>query len=90
MEWFVTWGLLTVCAVLLVVLLVRRPQDNGSETRLREEIRALRREQTESHAAEQARLHQALNAHTERVSRTLTEAVERRPTAAPISRTEGE
>ncbi len=77
MELIVTWGLLAVCAVLLVVLLVRRPQDDGSEARLREEIRALRREQTESHAAEQARLHQALNAQTERVNRTLTEAVER-------------
>ncbi len=77
MEMFVTWGLLVLCAVLLVVLLVRRPQDNGGEARLREEIRALRREQNESRAAEQARLHQALNAQTERVSRTLTEAVGR-------------
>lgn len=77
METFVTWGLLAVVAVLLVVLLVRRPQEDGSEERLRAEIRALRSESAESRAAQQAQLYQALTTQTEQVNRTLTEAVAR-------------
>lgn len=77
MEIFVTWGLLAVVVVLSLVVLLRRPQDNGSEARLREEIRALRRENAESRAAEQDRLYQTLNAQSDRLNRTLAESVAR-------------
>ncbi len=77
MEMYITWGLLAVVLVLLLAVLLRRPQDNGSETRLREEIRALRRENAESRAAEQDRLYQTLNAQSDRLNRTLSEAVAR-------------
>lgn len=77
MEIYVTWGLLAVVVVLLLVVLLRRPQDNGSEARLREEMRALRRENAESRAAEQERLYQTLNTQSDRLNRTLSEAVAR-------------
>lgn len=75
MEWYITWGLLAAVIVLLAVLLLRRPQDNGSEARLREEIRALRQENAAARAAEQERLHNVLNAQSDRVNRTLSESV---------------
>jgi len=77
MEMYITWGLLAVVLVLLLAVLLRRPQDNGSEARLREEIRALRRENAESRAAEQDRLYQTLNTQSDRLNRTLSEAVAR-------------
>ncbi len=77
MEIYVTWGLLAVVIVLLLTVLLRRPQDNGSEARLREELRALRRENAESRAAEQERLYQTLNTQSDRLNRTLSEAVAR-------------
>lgn len=77
MEMYVTWGLLAAVIVLLLTVLLRRPQDNGSEARLREELRALRRENAESRAAEQERLYQTLNMQSDRLNRTLSEAVAR-------------
>ncbi len=77
MEFYVTWGLSAIALVLLLAVLLRHPRDNGSEARLREELRALRRELAESRAAEQERLYQTLNTQSDRLNRTLSEAVER-------------
>ena len=86
MEHYITWALLAVVAVLLVVSLLRRPRtaDDGSESRLREEIRASRRETTDAlqtmsqrQAQQQAAQLQAETANQERLYRTLSEQSER-------------
>lgn len=81
MEQYITWVLLAVVLVVQILLLVRRPRpaDDGSESRLREEIRASRREtadalsamagrQTQQQAADQERLHNALTAQSRQLS----------------------
>lgn len=53
MEHYITWILLAVVLVAQIVLLVRRPKstDDGSEGRLRDEIRASRRETADALSA---------------------------------------
>lgn len=53
MEHYITWILLAVVLVVQIVLLVRRPKstDDGSEGRLRDEIRASRRETADALSA---------------------------------------
>ncbi len=82
---YIIVGLLSVNIVLLVVLLVRRqkPVDDGSEERLREEIRAARRETGEAvvsmtqqvtgqQAQQEAARREAQAADQERLYRTLS------------------
>ena len=81
MEHYITWILLAVVLVVQILLLTRRPKptDDGSEGRLREEIRASRREtaealanmagrQTAQQAADQERLHNALTAQSRQLA----------------------
>lgn len=88
MEYYITWGLLAAAILLLLILLFRRPKKDGAEERLREEIRAARREtgaaiasdarhRAEEDAARQERLYRTLTEQTTRQNAALTEAVGR-------------
>lgn len=80
---FVLLGIGLIAVGLQIVLLVqRRPTDNGSEARLREEIRASRQEQTDRLAAnqqsqveQQERLFRTLAEQTAQTNATLTAAI---------------
>lgn len=85
MEHYITWGLLLAILVVQIVLLVRRPRpaDDGSEGRLREEIRASRREtidalgamtqqQAQRESAAQVARQQSDAANQERLHNALT------------------
>ena len=88
MEYYITWALLGGVVLLQLVLLFRRPRKGGAEERLREEIRAARREtgaaiasdarlRAQEDAARQERLYRTLTEQTARQNAALTEAVGR-------------